>query len=338
MMASGPNFARILSDARSASARTRASGSRRSPPASFSSAASRWEMPTPIRTIRPLVAHLIEQRPRRSVYPIRDLGRLCQAGLPRQDAMVGALQLQRHGSPRLFLRLRPVCHVFSKPPDVPIQNVRVCGVFAKGGFVRDRLHRRSRRHPSPILASGQMVQPLAHTAEARDQICLFPAKQVGKGAYPRFFKRGLCLRPDAPDQPDRFVLQEGRRLGLANDRKPARLVEIGGHLGQKLVVRETDGTSQPQLVFHSFDQPRQHDRGRRVMQSLGACQIHEGFVQRQGFDHRRQIIHHCANLAADFDIGAHPAFNDHGVGAELQRLKHRHGRTYAPNPGDIAGG
>jgi hypothetical protein len=43
-------------------------------------------------------------------------------------------------------------------------------------------------------------------------------------------------------------------------------------------------------------------------------------------------------LAADLDVDVHAAAHDHGLGAEFQRLEHRHGGAHALDPRDVAGG
>ena len=71
---------------------------------------------------------------------------------------------------------------------------------------------------------------------------------------------------------------------------------------------------------------------------LGAGKIEIGFVQRQRLDQRRQLPHQAADFPRDFDIKAHARLDDHGVGAQLAGLEHRHGRAHAIAPRDIAGG
>ena len=73
------------------------------------------------------------------------------------------------------------------------------------------------------------------------------------------------------------------------------------------------------------------------MQPRGACEIHEGFIKRQRLDLGGHLFHHGADGAGGFHIGVHAGGNDDGIGAELERLKHWHGRPHAANARDIAG-
>ena len=82
----------------------------------------------------------------------------------------------------------------------------------------------------------------------------------------------------------------------------------------------------------------QRQRGAHAMQPRRAGEIEEGLVDRQRFDQRRHLQHHRAHLAPDGGIFRHVGLDDHGLGAELQRLEHRHGRPHALDARDVAGG
>jgi hypothetical protein len=75
-----------------------------------------------------------------------------------------------------------------------------------------------------------------------------------------------------------------------------------------------------------------------VVQAFGALELQKGLVDGKRLNERRQVLHHRAHLPADGDVFLHVRTDDDGVGTGLQRLEHRHGRTHAVDPCDIAGG
>ena len=79
-------------------------------------------------------------------------------------------------------------------------------------------------------------------------------------------------------------------------------------------------------------------RRRRAVQALGAGEVEKGLVDRQRLDRRRQRQHQLADLAPDACVFRHIGRDDHGLGAGLQRLEHRHRRMDAVGARDIAGG
>ena len=88
-----------------------------------------------------------------------------------------------------------------------------------------------------------------------------------------------------------------------------------------------------------FGQAGEHHGGGRAVQARGAGEVEERLVQREGLDGGGQIFHHGADLARDgFDVDRHAGLHDHGLGAELQGLEHRHGGADALDAGDVAAG
>ena len=69
-----------------------------------------------------------------------------------------------------------------------------------------------------------------------------------------------------------------------------------------------------------------------------AGQVEKGFVDREGLDQRRHLHHQLPDVAAGLGVFRHVGLDDHGLGAELQRLEHRHGGFDAPDARDITGG
>ena len=219
-----------------------------------------------------------------------------------------------------------------------VENIEVGGVFVERGLIGDRFDGSIPLDPTVIFAACEVPEPVAGAAEARMEVALVPPEEVAEGADPGAVQGGLCDRADAPDQADGFLAQEFGRLLLADDRKPARLVEIGGDLGEEFVVAEPDGAGDAKLVLHPFRQAGKHNRRRRVVEAGGAGEVHERLIEGERFDHRGQLFHHRADLFRDADIDVHAAPDDRGLGAEFQRLEHGHRGTDAFDPGDVAGG
>ena len=164
--------------------------------------------------------------------------------------MVMAFQLQHHDAPRQILGLGPVRNLLRQSPDMTVEHIGVGSIFVEGRLVRDRLHAGVAGHPAIVLPACQMPQPVPMCAETLRQRLAIPAAQIGEAADAcRLQRRGRRL-PHPPDQPDRPRSEEVLRFRLANHRKTARLVEIRGKLGQKLIVAEPDRAADAKLGFH----------------------------------------------------------------------------------------
>ena len=183
-----------------------------------------------------------------------------------------------------------------------------------------------------------MPEPLAHAAKAHHQPLAIPAQQVFEGADARALQRVLTGLSDAPDHPHRPWPEKLLRLGLADHREAMRLVEIRGDLGEELVVAEADRAGHAQLVLHPLHEPRQHHRRWRTVQALGSGQVEKRLVERQRLDRRGQLFHEAADLFRRLGIERHARLQHHRVGAEVERLEHRHGRPHAADAGHVAGG
>ena len=70
----------------------------------------------------------------------------------------------------------------------------------------------------------------------------------------------------------------------------------------------------------------------------GAGEIHKGLVDGKRLYQRRQLSHHCPQLAAHGGVFLHVGFDDRGVGAKLSGLEHGHGGAHAKGAGDVATG
>jgi len=189
-----------------------------------------------------------------------------------------------------------------------------------------------------VLAARQIVEPAAHRAVAAHQSVEFHRLELADGADAVLLQRRREDLADTPNQRDRLVGEEGYRLGLADDGKAARLVEVRRDLGQKLRIGQADRNGDTDGALDVAREASEHLRRRQAVQPLRSGQVQKGLVDRNRLDQRRQRLHHAADFAPDADIFFHVRRHDDGIGAGFQRLEHRHCRTHASNACDIAGG
>ena len=185
-------------------------------------------------------------------------------------------------------------------------------------------------------ASRHSLRP--SLAELLHQLDLVGALQVGDGAKAALHQPLLRRGADAEDEADRLVGQHLARLVLVEHGKAARLVEVGGDLGQELVAGQADRDGDADVALDVAGKARQHLCRDHAVHALGAGEIEERLVDRQRLDQRRQRLHGVAHLAADADIFRHVGRDHGGVRAERQRLEHRHRRAHAIGARDVAGG
>jgi hypothetical protein len=143
---------------------------------------------------------------------------------------------------------------------------------------------------------------------------------------------------DAPDQPDRLGAEELGRFSAPDDREAARLVEIGGDLGEELVVAEPDRDGDADLALDAAGQLHHRMRRRAAVQQLGAGQVEKGLVDREWLNQRRRLAHERPHRAADGAILRHVGADDDGIRTGLERLEHRHRGAHAVEPRDVAAG
>ncbi len=131
------------------------------------------------------------------------------------------------------------------------------------------------------------------------------------------------------------LLQEFERLGLADYREAARLLQIGGNLGEELAVGEADGDGNPDLLFDTAGKAGEGARGGIVVQPLGAAELQEGLIDGERLHQRCQLLHQRADLAADANVFFHVGLDHDRLRAGRKRLEHRHCRAHAVNAGDV---
>ena len=251
---------------------------------------------------------------------------------------IGAFQFQRYGAASQSLGFGAVGDLFGQAPDVAVEDALVGGVIVEGGFLGDGLQFLVPVDAAVVLAPGQVEQAVAHLAEAGGQVSAVPSQEVGDGSDAGLVERALRGGADAPEDPDGFGGEEGLGFGLADHGKSPGFVEVGGDLGEELVVGQADGAGQAKLILHPLGQAGQHHGGGVAVQTFGAGQVQKCLVQREGFDGGGQVFHHRADGPACLDIGGETGLHHDRLGAEFQGLEHRHGRADALDPGEVAAG
>ena len=142
----------------------------------------------------------------------------------------------------------------------------------------------------------------------------------------------------APDQAHGPLGEEGARLGPPDHGEAARLVEIGGDLGEELVVGEPDRDGDAEGLRDAALEARERAGGTAMVEPGGAGEIEEGLIDRERLDEGRGLEHEPAHFPADGLVLAHVGPDDGRLRAKLERLEHRHGRAHAIDARDIAGG
>ena len=130
----------------------------------------------------------------------------------------------------------------------------------------------------------------------------------------------LGRRADAIDEADRLVRQHVAGLVLIERGKAARLVEIGGDLGEKLVAGQADRHGDADVALDVAGKARQRHCRDHAVDPCGAGEIEKRLVDRQRLDQRRQRLHRVAHLAADPDIFRHVGPDHDGSGQAASAL------------------
>ena len=108
---------------------------------------------------------------------------------------------------------------------------------------------------------------------------------------PSAARRACIALPTPQISPTGCSREEGERLASADHREAARLLEVGGDLGEELVEGEADRDGDADLVLDPPREPGEAQRRRRAVQPLGAGKVEKGLVDRERLDQRRQLEH-----------------------------------------------
>ena len=115
------------------------------------------------------------------------------------------------------------------------------------------------------------------------------------------------------------------RLGAADDGEAARLLQVGGELGEELVAGQPDRDGDADLALDAGGNHRQRLGGRRGFGAVVVGQVEVGLIQRQRLNDGRGGAEDGADLLADALVLGHVGRKHGGVRAQLERLEHRHG-------------
>src|SRR5712691_10116738 len=168
-----------------------------------------------------------------------ELGRATERLGAGPDAEVCGLELERHRRASNFALLEASGDAFGEPPKAQFKRSELGYIALEGRLGRDAFGLALRPYRPVVNAAGKPRQPRALGAIAARQRDLAQALQVADRGYsvPRQARlrrlanaEYLCHRPRR---------QERGRLAAAEDGEPARLVEIGGDLGQEFAAGES---------------------------------------------------------------------------------------------------
>ena len=149
-----------------------------------------------------------------------------------------------------------------------------CGeVFVKCGFARNAFGDRLRHDFAAVLPARQARQAQPDTVIARHEIALVHVLQLSDGADAVATEFFLHRFADAVNRIYRQISQKGQRFCRADYRKPARFIEVGSNLGEKLIMAEANRHGDADILFNAVDQLHERLRGRAAMQTVGAAQI-----------------------------------------------------------------
>src|SRR6185437_16519269 len=144
-------------------------------------------------------------------------------------------------------------------------------VAREGGLGGDASRRRVGLDAAVVLAAREAREAPADGAVAGGQLALLHRLKLADARDPVAGEAALQRRADAPEQADRPLGEERERLGPADDREAARLVEVGGDLGEELVVAEPDRDGDADLALDAAGKECKNARRRPVGPRLAAA-------------------------------------------------------------------
>ena len=199
-----------------------------------------------------------QQLARHGEQGARRLGRHGQGAAAGDDAEVGGAQLQCRDAAGDAGLARGPRHPLAQRPEPVFQVVDLIEVVEEGRLGADRLAHLVRIDRAGVLALGQLRQAKAIGAPALGEVLGVRVRQIAHLAEARRLQRADEGGADAGQDGDGPHGQEGARLRRADDREAARLVEVGGDLGQELVGRQADGDGDADVPLDLGLQPGQH--------------------------------------------------------------------------------
>ena len=241
--------------------------------------------------------------------------------------------------PAIPLALARSGDLFRHAPEVTVEEIRIGGILVERRLVRDRLDRRMRATPGdgprrardaragrPSTRSAR-ADPVRPSAAGRRR-CGCPRGRAAPGRrrrHPRSCRTGLSRRKSTVS-------------AAPITEKPCGLSRSEAILARNLLCE-----SPMEPVMPSSSRIRRTSRA-SITAGGAPCSRAVPVRSRKASSSdsgstagvRSSIIARIAR--DDLGIDLHARLHDHRVGAELQRLEHRHGRAHAADARDVAGG
>ncbi len=187
------------------------------------------------------LAHLIAQQIAAvGENPRRQLCRTAERAGAGAQLEIGRLELERHRRPGQLRLLQPLRHALGEVPEVLFERPQFADVVVEGRLRRHALGVAHRIDPAHVEPARQLPETRAFLAIAAHQFEPVGALEIGDHAIAVRRQLGGADGADAVDEADRFRRQEFLGVLLAEHGKAARLVDVGGNLGEEFISREAD--------------------------------------------------------------------------------------------------
>src|ERR1051325_1829895 len=129
--------------------------------------------------------------------------------------------------------LEPRRHLLAERPQNMRGRAAIGLVLRKGRLGRDGFGLSVRIDPTIVFTAREMREAHPDPAVARTEVTLVEGGELADAGEAVGRQSALHRAADAPQPTDWLVGEKGLGLGTADHRKPARLVEIGGELGEE---------------------------------------------------------------------------------------------------------
>ena len=191
------------------------------------------------------------------------------------------LELQRDAAPGETRGLEPPRDALHRRHSTGWRSSKAARSRVEGGLGRDalRLALRAHRPVRPRRARARASAPRSRPTTPAEIAAGARRRWRDRCAMPARARRACAAAADAGDDADRPLGEERRGLGAPDDREAARLVEIGGDLGQELVVRKPDRDRDAELLLDPLGEADQGD-GRARAGGRGRCRKGRGRPRR----------------------------------------------------------
>jgi hypothetical protein len=298
------------------------------PTRSASRASAHAEQPQPARQVDALqaLAGRAADRPR-----VQRVGR--QRQVAGDDAEIVEAQLDADRLAGVALALQVTGQLHAQLGEDLAERAAVAHrmqVALEGGLAADRLRLAVGDDGTLVAAVRGLVQPGAvAAAELLDQEGGVGGGDVADRLQPEAGELQRGLRPDAVDLLCRQRPDARRDVVVREQRQAVGLVEFGAELGEQLVGRDADRAAEAGGVLHRLLQPPADGRA-----CIGLCAGHLGqvdvdLVDAAVFDQWGDRAHRGLEEPRIGAVLVEVDRQQHGIGRQLRRLHHAHGRMHA---------